>query len=41
MAIPFEIGSVLKVFTATLPADMVERGEVSLSDPFRNTFPRR
>jgi D-alanyl-D-alanine-carboxypeptidase/D-alanyl-D-alanine-endopeptidase len=29
----FEIGSVTKVFTALLLADMVQRGEVALSDP--------
>src|SRR5262245_22228479 len=29
----FEIGSVTKVFTATLLSDMVARGEVSLNDP--------
>ena len=29
----FEIGSVTKVFTALLLMDMVERGEVALSDP--------
>src|SRR5215467_8782775 len=29
----FEIGSVTKVFTATLLSDMVEHGEVSLNDP--------
>ena len=36
----FEIGSVSKVFTATLLADMVERGEVSLSDPISKYLPR-
>ena len=36
----FEIGSVTKVFTATLLADMVERGEVSLSDPISKYLPR-
>src|SRR5262249_20741341 len=29
----FEIGSISKAFTATLLADMVERGEVRLDDP--------
>ncbi len=29
----FEIGSVTKVFTALLLADMVRRGEVALADP--------
>ena len=36
----FEIGSVTKVFTATLLADMVERGEVSLNDPISKYLPR-
>ncbi len=36
----FEIGSVTKVFTATLLADMVERGEVSLSDPISKYLPK-
>jgi CubicO group peptidase (beta-lactamase class C family) len=36
----FEIGSITKVFTGTLLADMVERGEVSLSDPVANYLPR-
>src|ERR1700752_999149 len=36
----FEIGSVTKVFTATLLADMVERGEVKLSDPISKYLPR-
>src|SRR5687767_7169197 len=31
----FEIGSITKVFTAFLLADMVERGEVRLDDPVR------
>src|SRR5207247_418034 len=35
----FEIRSVSKVFTATLLADMVERGEVSLSDPISKYLP--
>jgi CubicO group peptidase (beta-lactamase class C family) len=35
----FEIGSVTKVFTATLLADMVERGEVSLNDPISKYLP--
>ena len=29
----FQVGSVTKVFTALLLADMAERGEVHLSDP--------
>ena len=36
----FEIGSVTKVFTATLLADMVERGEVSLTDPISKYLPK-
>jgi CubicO group peptidase (beta-lactamase class C family) len=36
----FEIGSVTKVFTATLLSDMVERGEVSLNDPISKFLPR-
>jgi D-alanyl-D-alanine-carboxypeptidase/D-alanyl-D-alanine-endopeptidase len=35
----FEIGSVSKVFTALLLADMVRRGEVSLSDPVAKYLP--
>lgn len=35
----FEIGSVTKVFTATLLADMVERGEVRLEDPISKYLP--
>ena len=35
----FEIGSITKVFTATLLADMVARGEVSLSDPVSEYLP--
>ncbi len=35
----FEIGSVTKVFTAILLTDMVERGEVSLSDPISKYLP--
>lgn len=35
----FEIGSITKVFTGTLLADMVERGEVSLSDPVARYLP--
>ena len=35
----FEIGSITKVFTATLLADMVARGEVSLSDPVSDHLP--
>ena len=36
----FEIGSVTKVFTAILLADMVERGKVSLSDPISKYLPK-
>jgi serine-type D-Ala-D-Ala carboxypeptidase/endopeptidase len=36
----FEIGSITKVFTATLLADMVQRGEVSLTDPISTYLPR-
>jgi CubicO group peptidase (beta-lactamase class C family) len=36
----FEIGSVSKTFTATLLADMAERGEVSLNDPISKYLPR-
>jgi CubicO group peptidase (beta-lactamase class C family) len=35
----FEIGSITKVFTATLPADMVRRGEVELDDPIELYLP--
>jgi D-alanyl-D-alanine-carboxypeptidase/D-alanyl-D-alanine-endopeptidase len=35
----FEIGSVTKVFTALLLADMVKRGEVSLNDPVAKYLP--
>src|SRR5688572_9985781 len=35
----FEIGSISKVFTTTLLADMVERGEVSLGDPISKYVP--
>jgi serine-type D-Ala-D-Ala carboxypeptidase/endopeptidase len=35
----FEIGSITKVFTATLLADMVERGEVKLVDPVSKYLP--
>ena len=35
----FEIGSITKVFTAFLLADMVERGEVALDDPVRKYLP--
>ena len=35
----FEIGSITKVFTALLLADMVERGEVALDDPVRKYLP--
>jgi serine-type D-Ala-D-Ala carboxypeptidase/endopeptidase len=35
----FEIGSVTKVFTGSLLADMVERGEVALTDPVAKFLP--
>ena len=35
----FEIGSITKVFTATLLADMVRRGEVELDDPIQLYLP--
>ncbi|HEY5800905.1 MAG TPA: serine hydrolase domain-containing protein, partial [Burkholderiaceae bacterium] len=35
----FEIGSVSKTFTATLLADMVQRGEVALDDPISKYLP--
>jgi CubicO group peptidase (beta-lactamase class C family) len=35
----FEIGSVSKVFTSLLLADMVEKGEVSLNDPIDKFLP--
>jgi serine-type D-Ala-D-Ala carboxypeptidase/endopeptidase len=35
----FEIGSITKVFTALLLADMVERGEVGLDDPVAKYLP--
>jgi D-alanyl-D-alanine-carboxypeptidase/D-alanyl-D-alanine-endopeptidase len=35
----FELGSVTKTFTATLLADMVERGELSLDDPIDQFLP--
>ncbi len=35
----FEIGSATKVFTATLLADMIGRGEVRLEDPASNYIP--
>ena len=35
----FEIGSVTKVFTSLLLADMVQRGEVSLDDPVAKFLP--
>ena len=36
----FEIGSVTKVFTSLLLADMVSRNEVALYDPAANIFPK-
>jgi len=35
----FEIGSVTKVFTALLLADMVQRGEVAITDPIAKYLP--
>ena len=35
----FEIGSITKVFTGILLSDMVERGEVALSDPVSKHLP--
>jgi len=35
----FEIGSVSKVFTSLLLADMIEKGEVSLNDPIDKFLP--
>ena len=35
----FEIGSITKVFTAILLADMADRGEVKLDDPVANYLP--
>jgi CubicO group peptidase (beta-lactamase class C family) len=35
----FEIGSVTKVFTSLLLADMVEKGELALSDPIAESLP--
>jgi D-alanyl-D-alanine-carboxypeptidase/D-alanyl-D-alanine-endopeptidase len=35
----FEIGSITKTFTASLLADMVQRGEVALDDPVTNYLP--
>ena len=35
----FEIGSITKVFTGTLLADMARRGEVSLDDPVQKYLP--
>src|ERR1019366_9174027 len=35
----FEIGSVTKVFTSLLLSDMVQRGEVALSDPVAKYLP--
>src|SRR5918999_2232751 len=35
----FELGSITKVFTGTLLADMVDRGEVKLSDPVSKYLP--
>lgn len=35
----FEIGSVTKVFTSLLLSDMVQRGEVALTDPVAKYLP--
>jgi serine-type D-Ala-D-Ala carboxypeptidase/endopeptidase len=35
----FEIGSITKVLTALILADMVERGEVAMTDPVANYLP--
>jgi D-alanyl-D-alanine-carboxypeptidase/D-alanyl-D-alanine-endopeptidase len=35
----FEIGSITKVFTALLAADMAQRGELSLDDPIQKFLP--
>jgi D-alanyl-D-alanine-carboxypeptidase/D-alanyl-D-alanine-endopeptidase len=35
----FEIGSISKVFTATILADMVKKGQVSLDDPVQKYLP--
>ena len=37
----FEIGSITKVFTASVLADMVAKGEVKLDDPVTSISPRR
>jgi D-alanyl-D-alanine-carboxypeptidase/D-alanyl-D-alanine-endopeptidase len=37
----FEIGSITKVFTGMLLADMVERGEVKLDDPVQKYLPEK
>lgn len=36
----FEIGSITKVFTSLLLADMVQRGEVALDDPIEKYLPK-
>jgi D-alanyl-D-alanine-carboxypeptidase/D-alanyl-D-alanine-endopeptidase len=36
----FEIGSITKVFTATILADMAERGKVALDDPIEKYLPK-
>jgi serine-type D-Ala-D-Ala carboxypeptidase/endopeptidase len=36
----FEIGSITKVFTSILLADMVQRGELSLNDPISKFLPK-
>jgi CubicO group peptidase (beta-lactamase class C family) len=37
----FEIGSITKIFTTTLLAEMVERGEVAYADPIARFLPER
>lgn len=37
---PFEIGSISKVFTTLILADMVSRGELNFEDPVQNHLPR-
>jgi CubicO group peptidase (beta-lactamase class C family) len=37
----FEIGSITKVFTSILLADMIERGELALEDPIERYLPDR
>ena len=37
----FEIGSITKVFTSWLLADMVRRGEIGLEDPLARYLPNK